>query len=136
MVSAWPEPPFGRPAEPSAGASSERKHRTGVRSITIGRQWPMRSARRWHTIRPEISTDDNILHSLRSLHSLFHSLGSLRSLFHSLLHTLHSLLHRSKVDSPHNILHRNMDILHSKHVCRLDDRPGERADGRVHNTVH
>src|SRR6516165_1771802 len=128
MVSAWPEPPFGRPAEPSAGASSERKHRTGVRSITIGRQWPMRSARRWHTIRPEISTDDNILHSLhslRSLHSLFHSLGSLRS-----------LLHRSKVDSPHNILHRNMDILHSKHVCRLDDRPGERADGRVHNTVH
>src|SRR5215472_17097765 len=105
-------------------------HRTGVRSITIGRQWPMRSARLWHTIRPEISTDDNIL---RSLHSL------LRSLLHS-LHNLHSLLHnlhRSKVDSPHNILHRNTDILHSKHVCRLDDKPGERADGRVHNsTVH
>jgi hypothetical protein len=29
-----------------------------------------------------------------------------------------------------------MDI-HSKHVYRLDDKPDERADGRVHNsTVH
>ena len=34
-----------------------------------------------------------------------------------------------------NILHKNMDI-HSKHVYRLDDRPGERADGRVHSTEH
>src|SRR5215467_14377083 len=76
----------------------------------------MRSARRWHTIRPEIKTNDNILCSLHSLHSL------------------HSLLHRSKVDSPHNILHRNMDILHSKHVDKRDDKPGERDDGRVHNS--
>jgi hypothetical protein len=40
----------------------------------------------------------------------------------------------------HNILHRSTEnILHirSKHVDRLDDKPGERADGRVHNsTVH
>ena len=34
-----------------------------------------------------------------------------------------------------DILRRNMDI-HSKHVYRLDDRPGERADGRVHSTEH
>jgi len=91
----------------------------------------MQSARRWHTIRPEISTDDSILHGL--LRSLFRILRSLHSL-HSLLHSLHrskeNILHRSKVNSPHN-------ILHSKHVCRLDDKPGGRADGRVHNsTVH
>ena len=81
------------------------------------------------TIRLEISTDDNIL---RSPYSLFRSL-------HSLLRSPHSLfrnLHRSK-DIPPNILHRSMDILHSKHVCRLADKLGERADGRVHNsTVH
>src|SRR5215467_4884998 len=87
----------------------------------------MRSARRWHTITPEINTDDNILRSLRSLRSLFHSL---QSLLHSLHRSKENILHRSKVNSPHN-------ILHSKHVCRLDDKPGERADGRVHNsTVH
>ena len=34
-----------------------------------------------------------------------------------------------------DILRRRKDILR-RHVCRLDDRPGERADGRVHNTVH
>src|SRR6516225_5104036 len=73
------------------------------------------------TMRPEISTDDNSLHSLYSLHR-----------------SKDNILHRSRVDNiPHNILRRNMDILHSKHVDRLDDKPGERADGRVHNsTVH
>src|SRR6516225_892569 len=130
MVSASPEPPSvipaEWPAEPTGGARTKRNG-TGVRSITYRTPVAMRSARRWHTIRPEIKTDDNSLRSLRSLHSLSHSL----------FHSLHSLLHRSKVDSPHNILHRNMDILHSKHVDRLDDKPGERDDGRVHNsTVH
>src|SRR5262249_14466821 len=68
------------------------------------------------TMRPEINTDDNSLHIPHSLY---------------ILHSLHS--HHSL----HNILHRNTDIYHSKHVCRLDDNPGERADGRVNNsTVH
>src|SRR5262249_44447726 len=34
-----------------------------------------------------------------------------------------------------DILRRNKDVLR-KHVCKLDDRPGERADVGVHNTVH
>jgi len=41
--------------------------------------------------------------------------------------------------STENILHRSTDCIlhiHSKHVDRLDDKPGERADGRVHNIVH
>jgi len=60
------------------------------------------------TVRPEISTDDNILH-------------------------IDNIPHRCR---GYNILHNNMDI-HSKHVYKLDDRPGERGDGRVHNsTVH
>ena len=33
-----------------------------------------------------------------------------------------------------DILRRRKDI--RRHVCRLDDRPGERADDGVHNTVH
>src|SRR5262249_45239233 len=43
MVSAWPEPPSVIPAEPSAGAITERKppHRTGVRPITNGRHFPL-----------------------------------------------------------------------------------------------
>jgi hypothetical protein len=46
LVSVWPEPPSAIPAEPSAGAITERRHpnRTGVRSIAIERQWPMRSS--------------------------------------------------------------------------------------------
>src|SRR6516225_8624781 len=100
MVSASPEPPSVIPAEwpagATAGASSERKHPTELASDFIPNRTPvaMRSARRWHTITPEINTDDNILRSLCSLCSLH----SLRSLFRS-LHSLHSLvhsLHRSK----------------------------------------
>src|SRR5215831_12172664 len=102
------------------------------------------------TMRPEIITDDNIPHSLhrskvqipQSLHSLHRSKDQIPQSPHSLdrskVHipkSLHSL-HRSKVHIPQS-LNRNMDILHSKHVCRLDDNPGGRADGRVHNsTVH
>src|SRR5215475_9277033 len=59
---------------------------------------------------PEISTDGNIPHRRD-----------------------YNILHRNRVD---NIPHSNMDI-HSTHAYRLDDRPAERADGRVHNsTVH
>src|SRR5262245_44377447 len=115
---------------------SRRTHSVALSKLT------MQSARRWQTIRLEISTDDSILHSLlRILHSLLRILHSLlRRLFRLLrsLHSLHSLLHRSK----DNILHRSKvdiphNILHSKHVDRLDDKPGERADGRIHNsTVH
>jgi len=42
---------------------------------------------------------------------------------------------RRRKDRGKDILRRRKDILR-RHVCRLDDRPGERADGRVHNTVH
>ena len=42
---------------------------------------------------------------------------------------------RRKKDRKKDILRRNMDI-QGKHVCKLDDRPGARADGWVHNTVH
>jgi hypothetical protein len=42
---------------------------------------------------------------------------------------------RSGKERGKDILRRRKDILR-RHVCRLDDRPGERADGRVHNTVH
>src|SRR5215831_16413583 len=43
-------------------------------------------------------------------------------------------IHRNMVGN--NIHHRNTDV-HSKHVYRLDDKPGVRADGRFHNsTVH
>src|SRR5262249_29734111 len=101
---------------------SRRTHSVALSKLT------MQSARRWQTIRLEISTDDSILHSLfRILRSLHRSLHSLHSLLHR---SKDNILHRSKVDIPHN-------ILHSKHVDRLDDKPGERADGRVHNnTVH
>ena len=34
-----------------------------------------------------------------------------------------------------DILRRDKDFLR-KQVCKRDDRPGERADGRVHDTVH
>src|SRR6266567_3678176 len=44
----------------------------------------------------------------------------------------YNILHSNRMVD--NILHSNMDI-HSKHVCRLDDKPGERADGRVHNSA-
>src|SRR5262249_2728078 len=51
-----------------------------------------------------------------------------------------NILRRSTDNILHNILHRSKDSIlhiHSKHVDRLDDKPGERADGRVHNsTVH
>src|SRR5215475_1198839 len=41
-----------------------------------------------------------------------------------------------KISTDDNILHSNM-VIHSTHAYRLDDRPAERADGRVHNsTVH
>src|SRR5215471_1927011 len=88
------------------------------------------------TMRPEIITDDNIPHSLhRSKVQIPQSLHSLHRSKVQIPQSLHSL-HRSKVHIPQS-LHRNMDILHSKHVCRLDDKPGGRADGRVHNsTVH
>src|SRR6516165_7936502 len=139
MVSAWPEPPSVIPAEwpveRTAGARTKRNE-TGVRSIAIERQWPMLSARRWHTIRPEISTDDSILHGL--LRSLPHSLHSLHSLHRSKENIPHrskeNIPHRSKENIPHrskeNIPHRSKEN-HSKHVDRLDDKPGERADGRV-----
>jgi hypothetical protein len=42
---------------------------------------------------------------------------------------------RRRKDRGKDILRRRKDILR-RHVCRLDDRPGERADGRVHNIVH
>jgi hypothetical protein len=65
---------------------------------------------------------DNIAHrSKENIPHILHILNILRSL--RSLHILRSL-------------HRNMDI-HSKHVDRLDDKPGESADGKVHNnTVH
>src|SRR6266699_1049347 len=72
------------------------------------------------TIRPEISTDDNILHRNR-VDNIPHMCRD------------YNILHTNRVD---NIPHRNTDI-HSKHFYRLDDKPGERADGRVHNnTAH
>jgi hypothetical protein len=42
---------------------------------------------------------------------------------------------RRRKDRGKDILRRRKDILR-RHVWRLDDRPGERADGRVHNSVH
>ena len=42
---------------------------------------------------------------------------------------------RRRKERGKDILRRRKDILR-RHVCRLDDRPGERADGWVHNTVH
>src|SRR5262249_29509202 len=62
-------------------------------------------------------TDDNILRT------------STENILHNILHrSTESILHRSK----DNTLH-----IRSKHVDRLDDKPGGRADGRVHNsTVH
>lgn len=58
--------------------------------------------------------------------------------------TLHrskgNILRRNKADnsccSRHNMRRRRTDI-RSKHACKLDDKPGERADDRVHSsTVH
>jgi len=74
-------------------------------------------------ITPDAHTDDKVLNSTDD--------------------TLHrskdNILRRNKAYNSYirrNTLHRNMDI-HSKHVYRLDDKPDERADGRVHNsTVH
>src|SRR6516225_1558138 len=68
-------------------------------------------------------TDDNILH--RSKENILH-----RSKENILHRSKENILHRSKG----NILHTNMDI-RSKHVDRLDDKPGERAFGRVHNST-
>jgi len=42
---------------------------------------------------------------------------------------------RRRKDRGKDILRRGKDILR-RHVWKLDDRPGERADGWVHNTVH
>src|SRR4029077_19941723 len=42
---------------------------------------------------------------------------------------------RSGKEREKDILRRRKDILRS-HVCWPDDRPGEPADGWVHNTVH
>src|SRR5262245_21315921 len=84
-----------------------------------------RTCRQW----PEISTDDNILHRNRG-DNIPH-----RCRDYNIPHRCrdYNILHRNRAD---NIPHSNMDI-HSTHAYRLDDRPAERADGRVHNsTVH
>src|SRR6516165_5318321 len=135
MVSAWPEPPSARPAEPSAGASSERKRATELASDPSQSDASGRCISKKALCRNRM--DDNILHSPpRSLHS---PPRSLHSPPHSLHRSKENILHRSKENILHrsreNILHRNIDI-HSKHVYRRDDRPGERADGRVHSTEH
>src|SRR6516164_1421120 len=146
MVSAWPELPSARPAEPSAGAtagaSSERKRATELASDPSQSDASGRCISKKALCRNRM--DDNILHSPpRSLHSPPRSLHSPPRSLHSPPHSLHrskeNILHRSKENILHrsreNILHRNIDI-HSKHVYRRDDRPGERPDGRVHSTEH
>src|SRR6516164_4732427 len=125
MVSAWPELPSARPAEPSAGAtagaSSERKRATELASDPSQSDASGRCISKKALCRNRM--DDNSLHSPP----------------HSLHRSKENILHRSKENILHrsreNILHRNIDI-HSKHVYRRDDRPGERPDGRVHSTEH